>query len=311
MRSRFAICAPEAEPVRMKALDPPPTLLTRDNVPRLPSRDAEGHKGTYGHAVLLGGSRGMAGSIGLAGMSALRAGAGLVSLGVPDGIWRVVSSYEPSYMLRPLADDGEGRLAVSSDDLEAVLKPATVAAIGPGLGQSETLTNLVGSLFEQFDRPLLVDADALNALAKRPDVLGKAGGPRVLTPHPGEFTRLMGGQKLAREQAEWLAVELAGRHGLVVVLKGHGTLVTDGQRTVLNTTGNPGMGTGGTGDVLTGLITGLLSQGLSAFEAACLGVFVHGLAGDLAAAELGQPSLIASDLVMHLPAALCDVQRGR
>lgn len=293
----------------MKALEPAPTLLTRETIPGLPPRDAAGHKGTYGHAVLLGGSRGMAGSIGLAGMSALRAGAGLVSLGVPESIWPIVSSFEPSYMLRPLPEDDEGRLDVDLDGLEATLAPATVAACGPGLGQSAALTELVCSLFEKFDRPLVVDADGLNALAKRPDVLGRAGGPRVLTPHPGEFTRLVGGQKLAREQAEWLAVELASRHGLVIVLKGHGTLVTDGQRTARNTTGNPGMGTGGTGDVLTGLVAGLLSQGMAPFEAACLGVFVHGLAGDLAAAELGQPSLIASDLLRRLPRALCDVGR--
>jgi NAD(P)H-hydrate epimerase len=295
----------------MKALDPAPTPLTRETVPRLPPRDPAGHKGTYGHAVLLGGSRGMAGSIGLAGMSALRAGAGLVSLGVPDGIWRVVSSFEPSYMLRPLPEDDEGRLTATADELDDVLQPATVAACGPGLGQSAELTELVCGLFERFDRPLLVDADGLNALAKRPDVLGRASGPRVLTPHPGEFTRLVGGQKLAREQAEWLAVQLAGRHGLVIVLKGHGTLVTDGQRTARNTTGNPGMGTGGTGDVLTGLVTGLLAQGLAPFDAACLGVFVHGLAGDLAAAELGEASLVASDLVRRLPRAMCDVNRGR
>lgn len=293
----------------MKALDPAPALLTRDTVPKLAPRDPAGHKGTYGHAVLLGGSRGMAGSIGLAGMSALRAGAGLVSLAVPEGIWPVVSGFEPSYMLRPLAEDDEGRLDVWLDGLDATLAPATVAACGPGLGQSAALTDLVCRLFEKFARPLVVDADALNAISKRPEVLGRAGGPRVLTPHPGEFTRLVGGQKLAREQAEWLAVELAGRHGLVIVLKGHGTLVTDGQRSMRNTTGNPGMGTGGTGDVLTGLITGLLAQGLAPFEAACLGVFVHGLAGDRAAAELGEPSLIASDLVRFLPRAMGEVGR--
>jgi NAD(P)H-hydrate epimerase len=288
----------------MQPLEPPPQPLTLATVPRLAPRAVDSHKGTYGHAMLIGGSRGMAGSISLAGLAALRAGAGLVSLVVPEGIWPVVSGFEPSYMLRPHAEDDEGRLAADLEALQTALGPATVVGCGPGLGQSEHLTGLVCGLFETFTRPLVVDADGLNALAKRPEALGRAAGPRVLTPHPGEFTRLVGGQKLTREQSEWLAVELAGRHKLVLVLKGHGTLVTDGQRTARNTTGNPGMATGGTGDVLTGLVTGLLSQGLPPFEGACLGVFVHGLAGDLAAAELGQESLVASDLVKYLPAAL-------
>jgi NAD(P)H-hydrate epimerase len=162
----------------------------------------------------------------------------------------------------------------------------------------------VTALYQWLPLPAVFDADALNALARQPEVLARPGGPRILTPHPGEFQRLTGGQKhLPRKQCEEAALELAARSGAVIVLKGHRTFVTDGQHQGHNETGNPGMATGGTGDVLTGLITALLCQKLSPFDAARLGAHVHGLAGDLAATELGEASLIASDLIRFLPAA--------
>ena len=157
-------------------------------------------------------------------------------------------------------------------------------------------------MYQEIAKPIVFDADALNALAAEPDVLAHPGGPRILTPHPGEFARLIG-RKLDPEPRSDAAAELAARCGIVVVLKGHRTLVTDGQRRAVNATGNPGMATGGTGDVLTGLITALACQHLEPFDAARLGVYLHGLAGDLAAAELGQVSLVASDLIRYLPKA--------
>jgi len=160
---------------------------------------------------------------------------------------------------------------------------------------------------------MIVDADALNALAESTGGLAKPGGPRILTPHPGEFARLAkisAGQKPSREEQVALAQQLAARHGVVIVLKGHHTIITDGKQLAENSTGNPGMATGGTGDVLTGIITALVCQGLGPFDAAVLGTHVHGFAGDLAAARMGQVSLIASDLVDFLPAAFQTVVAG-
>jgi NAD(P)H-hydrate epimerase len=154
------------------------------------------------------------------------------------------------------------------------------------------------------------DADGLNALAQQPDILTRGGGPRILTPHPGEFGRLVGkDNEMSTAERRDRAIDLAIRCNAVVVLKGHQTFVTDGHRSELNTTGNPGMATGGTGDVLTGLLVALLCQGLSPFDAAHLGTYLHGLAGDLAAAELGQVSLIARDLLDYLPAAFRTLER--
>ncbi|MHB1036319.1 MAG: NAD(P)H-hydrate dehydratase [Pirellulales bacterium] len=278
--------------------------LPSSPLPRLPARDPDGHKGTYGTALLVGGSLGMTGAIGLAGMAALRGGAGLVRLAVPDVCLAVVASYEPSYTTLALPSDADGRIAAAAQPMIAELAGrATAVACGPGLGRSPELTELVGWLYANLAQPAVFDADALNALAERPEMLAAPGGPRILTPHPGEFARLAGSSRVAPGDRQKQAVELAARLGAVVVLKGHRTVVTDGRHWAINTTGNPGMATGGTGDVLTGLITALVCQGLAPLDAARLGVYLHGVAGDLAAAELGQVSLIASDLVKYLPRA--------
>lgn len=274
------------------------------DLPRLAPRVATSHKGDYGRVLLLGGSRGMSGAIALAGMAALRAGAGLVTLGVPAPCLETVAAWDPCYLTVPLESDAAGRVALSAAagmlDLAA---RATAVGCGPGWGPHPDLVALARTLYTRLPQPLVVDADALNALAASPDGLSGAGGPRIITPHPGEFRRLTGVAELATAAQQARAVELARAHRLVVVLKGHGTLVTDGQRTARNETGNPGMATGGAGDVLTGLLTALLGQGLSVWEAARLGVYVHGLAGDLAALQVTQLGLTARDLVDYLPTA--------
>lgn len=273
-------------------------------LPQLPPRAADSHKGDFGRALLVGGSRGMAGSVALAGQAALRGGAGLVTLAVPDVIQPTVAGFDPCYMTLPLPSDAEGRLCKTAHrQLIEAADRATVVACGPGLGRSADLVNLVGRLYFEVAKPLVVDADGLNALASQPDLLARPGGPRVLTPHPGEFARLFGKESSPPEERRERAIDLALRANAVLVLKGHRTLVTDGHRCEVNTTGNPGMATGGTGDVLTGVITALLCQGLSPFDAAHLGVYLHGLAGDFAAARTGQVSLVASDLLDHLPEA--------
>ncbi len=245
----------------------------------------------------------MSGAVALAGMSALRSGAGLVTLAVPTPCVDTVAGFEPSYMTRPLPSN-DGKLSLAArDELFELAEAATCVSCGPGLGRSRDLEQLIAWLYTTLPVPMVFDADALNALSARPAGLAGSAGPRVLTPHPGEFRRLVGRSELSPEDAKQPAVELAERHGIVILLKGHRTLVTDGSRSVENTTGNPGMATGGSGDVLTGVITALLCQSLAPWEAAWLGAHVHGLAGDLAARELGQVSMIASDIVRYLPQA--------
>jgi ADP-dependent NAD(P)H-hydrate dehydratase len=280
----------------MSSLDP--------TLPSLPPRQPDAHKGTFGTALIIGGSRGMTGAVALAGMAALRGGAGLVRLAVADRCLDTVAAYEPSYMTAALPDDINGRISGAAHPrIVELARAATVVAIGPGLGRSPDLDRLVAQLYEEISLPAVCDADALNALATNPELLHQHAGPRVLTPHPGEFARLVGHDYPGEERAV-AAQELAGRCHVVVVLKGHRTFVTDGRRHWHNCTGNPGMATGGSGDSLTGLITALACQGLESYEAARLGVYLHGLAGDLAAKELGETSLIASDIIRYLPQAM-------
>jgi NAD(P)H-hydrate epimerase len=279
----------------------------------LPLRKPDAHKGDFGRAVLIGGSRGMSGAIALAGLAALRGGAGLVTLAVPDACLETVAAFEPSYMTAPLACDEAGR--IRSEAEEEIIRLADVAngvACGPGLSRSPQLTALVATLYESLTQPLVLDADGLNALAALGDQRPAPAAPRILTPHPGEFRRLCGepDSRTSREDLCRQAIELAAQCGWVLVLKGHRTLITDGQRVTYNTSGNPGMATGGAGDVLTGVITALVCQGLMPFEAAQLGVYLHGLAGDLAAKQVGQASLIARDLVTYLPQAFRRLSEG-
>lgn len=283
--------------------------VTNTPLPKLAPRAVDSHKGTFGHALVVGGSRGMAGSISLTGLSTLRSGAGLVTLVVPRSIQDVVAGFNPSYMTHGLADANEHVVEAAADEVLDLSESMTAVALGPGLGRTPGVADFVTRLYREVKLPMVFDADALVALAENKEVLHAAAGPRILTPHPGEFARLTGvkpaGDDTTRAQA---AGELASASGstsasTIVVLKGHHTVVTDGRRYSLNQTGNPGMATGGTGDVLTGIITALLCQGLTPFEAARLGCHVHGKAGDLAAEQLGQISLIASDLIDYLPAA--------
>jgi NAD(P)H-hydrate epimerase len=273
-------------------------------LPRLAPRAPDSHKGDFGRALLIGGSQGMAGAIAMAGMAALRSGAGLVKLATPSMCQPTVASFEPSLMTASLPCDGEGRITNWAVPLLAqIAEEATAVAVGPGLGRSEELLEVVAWLYQSIAQPMVVDADALYALSQQPKILENAGGPRVLTPHPGEFARLIGRERIPSEERESLARDFARKTGAVVVLKGHRSVITDGQQLALNATGNPGMATGGTGDVLSGIITALLCQKLTPYDAARLGVHVHGLAGDLAAAELGQVGMIASDLIEYLPTA--------
>jgi NAD(P)H-hydrate epimerase len=208
-------------------------------------------------------------------------------------------------MTRGYPEVPDGAFALGA--LQAILADVpqhSVVALGPGIGRQRSTTMLVQALLRRVDRPLVLDADGLNAVEGQADLLDQSPAPRVLTPHPGEMARLAG-SSTKDVQANRMAVasEFAARHGVVVALKGAGTIVTDGRRTLANETGNPGMATGGSGDVLTGMVAGLLAQGLAPFEAACLAVRVHGRAGDLAASVLGELSLTADDVLDALPDA--------
>ncbi|HVT26977.1 MAG TPA: NAD(P)H-hydrate dehydratase [Lacipirellulaceae bacterium] len=292
--------------------------LTDTPLPLLPQRAPDSHKGNFGRAVLIGGSRGMSGAIAMAGKSTLRSGAGLVTLAVPRCVQDVVASIEPSYMTHGLTDT-EGYIADSAaDPALALTVSATAVALGPGIGRSRGTANFVERLYREVIQPMVVDADALFALAERPAALSGARAARILTPHPGEFERLTGtlpekqhrteaaaqfAAKINEPGASAATSSTPQKNETIVVLKGHNTVVTDGCQFSINHTGNPGMATGGSGDVLTGIIAALLCQGLTPFDAARLGVHVHGLAGDLAAEEIGQVSMIASDLIDYLPKA--------
>ena len=275
------------------------------DLPALPIRPDDGHKGTFGRAMLIGGSVGMSGSIALSGMAALRSGAGLVYLAVPQPILPIVAGFDPSYLTVSLHADDRGQISEESlHVIEGKLLGMDVCAVGPGLGTSYELDQIVGQLYRNQHLPVVLDADALNCLANMRDVLPDHSGPRILTPHPGEFARLIDVEiKQVQQNREELSVEFAMKNQLVLVLKGPETIVTDGDQVYVNTTGNSGMGTGGTGDVLTGIIVALVGQGMSLFEAAQLGVYVHGLSGDLCAQELTKFGLIASDMLRFLPRA--------
>lgn len=280
-----------------------------DTLPSAPVRPVDAHKGTFGRVLVIGGSRGMSGAPSLAGLGALRGGAGLVYVAVPSEILPIVAAIEPSYLTIPLATDEEhGCLSTDGlTGLRTACEGKDAVALGPGLGQSRGVAAIVNSLFTELPQPMVVDADALNALAASGGagrLASSAAGLRILTPHPGEFARLIGSDiATVQSQRAKLAAEFAATHGVIVLLKGQGTIITDGDRVAINRTGNPGMATGGSGDVLTGLIAALLAQGMPAFQAAQVGAHLHGLAGDLAAAELSQPGLIASDLPKFLTQA--------
>lgn len=284
----------------------PPTPVTA--LPTLPARPRDGHKGTFGRVLVVAGSRGMAGAAVLAGTAALRGGAGLVRVATPDAVLDTVATGFPCYTTAPLPCDPNGRIThLALGPILDLADDADVVAVGPGLGRT---AGLMERLIACVSAPLVLDADALNSLAPLGTVLKSRSAPTVLTPHPGEFARLAD-VTIAEVQAnrEAWAVRFPAECGGVLLLKGAGTLVSDGTRLYRNTTGNPGMATGGTGDVLTGLVAALLAR-LGPFDAACLAAHLHGLAGDRAAAALGEDGLTALDLLNHLPDAFRSLPRS-
>lgn len=264
----------------------------------LPDRNPWGHKGNFGKLLLLCGSRGYTGAAFFAAMGALRSGAGLVFLGVPESIYGIEAVKLNEPVIFPLPDAG-GRLSADAvPEILARLPQMDAVLVGPGLGQSEGTLAVVRAVLEKAECPVVVDADGINVLSAHRDLLRGRKSPTILTPHDGEFARLGG---VIGEDRMAAAAALAEELGCTVLLKGHETCITDGTDGFLNPTGNPGMAVGGSGDVLAGVITALLGAGLPPLEAAACGAWLHGAAGDRCAAELGQYGMLPTDMLSALP----------
>lgn len=281
----------------------------QDAVHLLRTRPKYSHKGTYGHVLLLAGSRGKTGAALMASKACLRAGAGLVTIGIPETLVGALQSRVTEEMILPLADKGDGTLSFSSADaiLGFLNKKGNVLAIGPGLSVDDEISKLVRLLVLKSKVPLVLDADGLNAIADKTSILKKSRAPVILTPHTGEMARLLmqntnGKRQSIEEDRIETAVSFARRTKTCLVLKGVPTVIAgpDGNAFV-NSSGNPGMSTAGAGDVLTGMISAFLAQKLSPEDASVLAVFMHGHTGDVVAEKMGQQSLIASDIIKAIP----------
>ncbi len=296
----------------------PPSLLDKPDLklelveeaavrPFFRKRKKDTHKGTYGHVLVVAGSLGKTGAAALAGKAALRAGAGLVTVATAAGVLPSIARSMAELMTEPLAETPERTIAAAAlSRAGALLKGKNAVLVGPGLSTNASTAEFVLGLLPKIKAPCVIDADGLNIVATRTGVLARMAGPVVLTPHPGEFARLVGrpNAEVVRHRLE-LVPEFAATHGVTVVLKGYRTLVAgpDG-RVFVNPTGNPGMATGGTGDVLGGMIAAELAQEKDALGATLAAVYAHGLAGDVAAERLGEKALVAGDIIRYLAPAL-------
>lgn len=286
-------------------------------LPHLQPRPTDSHKGDFGRALLIGGSRSMPGAISLAGLACCVSGAGLVRVAIPASISGIVAGHNPSAMLVPLDEQSTGnssgldRRILCPDTalppgIPEGLRWASCVAIGPGLGHDDHIDRFVPRVIEHAITPVVVDADGLNALGslkRLGELLSTREQPLVLTPHPGEWQRLSGVGTSDRAGQEAAAIDFCQRHNCVVLLKGSRTMITDGDTVVHNASGTPAMATGGSGDVLTGVVTALICQGLAARDAAHLGAYVHGLAGELAERRLGHHVVLPTELITSLPNA--------
>lgn len=276
-------------------------LNHKDVLNILPDRDPDTHKGDYGRVLLLCGSRGYTGAAALAAMSALRCGAGLVYLGVPESIYAIEAVKLTEPIVFPLPDKDGMLSCITFKKLSKMLPKMDAILIGPGLGCSEGTLAVVMAVLENYKGPVVLDADGINVLAGHIDVLRGRTGITILTPHDGEFQRI-GGVLTADRCAS--AKLFAQDTGTILLLKGHRTVVTDGTDVFVNNTGNPGMAVGGSGDVLSGMITALLGQGIAPIEATACGAWLHGAAGDICAEQMGQYGMLPTDMLQVLPRLL-------
>lgn len=278
-------------------------------LPKIPKRKADTSKGDYGKVLVVAGSVGMAGAAYLAASGAHRAGAGLVYLATPKDIYNILAKKLFCTVIHPMPQTclrqagAKGALSNPIPILELAEKCDSVA-IGPGLSRNSATAKVVKTLILKLQKPFVLDADGLNCISDNPSVLRKAKAPMVITPHPGELSRLIKTSiDYIQRNRKAVAIKTAKLYNVIALLKGHNTIVTDGKNVYVNKTGNPGMATGGSGDILTGIIATFLAQGFSPFDSACLGAHIHGLAGDLACKKFGEISLIATDILDYLPEA--------
>ena len=289
-------------------------ITPREIAPLVGPRPAASNKGNFGHVLVIGGSLGKAGAAAMAGMAALRSGAGLSTVAVAKSILPTVAGFHPELMTEPLAETRAGSISLRAlRSLNKLAQGKTVLAVGPGISRIPETSKLVRSLVKKQGLPIILDADGLNAFAGHASDLSGKGRPLILTPHPGEMARLLGSNVAAVQHDRInVARKFAREHQVIVVLKGHRTLIADPSGEVwVNTTGNPGMATGGTGDILTGMVAGLVAQNPGRVtEAVIAAVYLHGLAGDVAREQMGEHSLVATDLVRALPEAFRRVQQA-
>jgi ADP-dependent NAD(P)H-hydrate dehydratase / NAD(P)H-hydrate epimerase len=289
-------------------------ITAREIAPLIGPRPPDSNKGSFGHVLVLGGSLGKSGSVAMAGMAALRVGAGLSTVATPKSVLATVAGFHPELMTEPLEETDAGSISLKAKDHVAELaKNKTVIAIGPGISRHPETTELVRDLVKNQKQPIVLDADGLNAFEGRANELNGKGRSLVITPHPGEMARLVS-CTIAEVQRDRVNVarKFAREHELIVVLKGHRTLIAQPSGEVwVNTTGNPGMATGGTGDILTGMTAGLIAQNPGrVFDAVIAAVHLHGLAGDIACESTGEHSLVATDLINALPEAFRRVRES-
>jgi ADP-dependent NAD(P)H-hydrate dehydratase len=281
-------------------------LRSLTSLPRLPARPKDGHKGTFGKVLIIAGSTGMSGAAILAGHGALRSGAGLVHIACPEPVQPIIAVGNPCYLTTGLPSK-DGRLTSQAlEPLLPLLASAKAVAFGPGLGKSEDIAHLLDQLLKNFEGQWVIDADGLYALTqlRMQQRLTERKLPLICTPHCGELGQMLGQPaNVIQSDRKSQALRYVTEHKVILALKGQGTIVTDGLRIYVNTTGNPGMAKGGSGDVLTGIITALAAQGMPSLEAAQAGVYVHGAAGDLASAAIGEVGMLPTDIVDALPLA--------
>lgn len=264
----------------------------------LPDRKAESHKGDYGKILLLCGSRGYTGAAALAAMGALRSGAGLVYLGVPESIYAIEAVKLTEPIVFPLPDE-DGKLSIKAlPQIMEMLPKMDAVLFGPGWGQCEGTIEAAKAILQEFEGPVVVDADGINVLASHMDIVRERKSTTIMTPHAGEFRRIGGDSDEDHIQS---AAAFAREYGCILLLKGHETVITDGSTCYVNPTGNPGMAVGGSGDVLAGIIVSLLGQRLQPLTAAACGAWLHGAAGDICAETIGKYGMLPSDLVEVLP----------
>ena len=274
-------------------------------------REKDTHKGTYGKIGIVAGSTGMTGSVCMASMSALRSGSGLVYTVVPSSISNIVCIKLTECVIRPIGDFSNSIGYFVKNDISSIMKAiedCDCVVLGPGIGTNEETKAVVSHILINYEKPIVLDADGLNCISQDVSIFNKRNAPTVITPHPKEFERLLKNSGIKFTDRINTSIEFSNKYNVITLLKGYNTVVTNvNSQYHINPTGNPGMATAGSGDVLSGIIASLIGQGIDAFNAACCGAYIHGLSGDLTAKDKGEYGLIATDIIENVPYAIKSV----